>query len=508
MPLFFLSLRASRFRHGTWKYLRQALAMDSARRQRYGLIAKLALFYLLLSLPTLIVVESVILLVEFQRFVHGVGEGSLRAANERGADELAQRWHGLSGAGEDGFEIWTQDWTLRLRQPRGGLTPDESYVLLELSERPLAATLLAPDGAMIARSVEDGHWAPALPTAAEIERATQITRGAIELSRSDSPVMLRRSIAPVRDADGSLLGLLFVELHLPPPWRRPWAEGSFESPSVIAFLVVFGVLSSIFLAGWVTRRLNRIAHAAMAWSRGDFSTPIDDRANDEIGRVSALLDRMAQDLRHLMRSRAQLATLAERQRLARDLHDTVKQKAFALNLQLAAIRRQLADTPGVERLEQAQKLTHQIQQELAQILEEMHPGDTDLPFAERLRERANDWSHASGLTPAMHIEDMPPSHPRDEESLLRIVDEALANVLRHAGATRVEITLRRDGARWRLEIRDDGRGIADASGAGMGLANLRQRAQGLPGGVFELESGPGRGTFVAVGFRVTDNRAP
>lgn len=482
--------------------------MDSARKQRYGLVAKLALFYLLLSLPTLIVVESVILLVEYQRFVHGVSKGSLRIANERGAEELAQRWQGLSGAGQLGFEIWTQDWTLRLRQPRGGLTPDESYVLLELSERPLAATLLAPDGSMIARSVEDGQWAPELPTAAEFERATQTADSALELSHKDGGIFLRRSIAPVRDDSGQLLGLLFVELHLYPPWRRPLAESSFESPSVIAFLVVFGALSSMFLAGWVTRRLNRIAQAATAWSRGDFSTPIDDRANDEIGRVSALLDRMALDLRRLMRSRAQLATLAERQRLARDLHDTVKQKAFALNLQLAAMRRQLGDSPGVGRLEQAQKLTHQIQQELAQVLEEMHGDGSDLPFAERLRERANDWSHTSGLLPRLHIEDMPPLSPRDEESLLRIVDEALANVLRHAGATQVDIALRREDARWHLSIRDNGRGITDASAGGMGLANLRQRANDLDGGTFELDSGPDRGTLVAVGFLVADNPDP
>lgn len=479
--------------------------MDSTRRQRYGLVFKLALFYVLLSLPTLVVVESTILIVEFHRFMHGVADGSLRGANERGANELAARWQGLAPAGSEALEVWTQDWTLRLQQPRGGLTPDASYVLLELAERPLAAALLAPDGRVIARSIEDPHWTPDLPTTEEIARASQAQRTATELAGSESPFKLRRSVAPVRGADGNLLGLLFVELRLPLPWRRVLLDSSFESPTVLAFLIVFGALSSIFLAAWVTRRLNRIARAASAWSRGDFSDPIDDRSRDEIGRVSALLDRMALDLRGLMRSRAQLATLAERQRLARDLHDTVKQKAFALNLQLATARRLLADAPAAERLDQAQKLTQQIQQELGQILDEMRSDSADLPFAERVRARAIDWSHTSGLVPALELEDMPALSPRHEESLLRIVDEALSNVLRHAGATRVAVSLRRDGARWRLAVRDDGRGIAPEGATGMGLGNLRQRAESLPLGRFELDSGPGRGTLVAVLFAVADN---
>lgn len=482
--------------------------MDTNRRQRYGLVFKLALFYLLLSLPTLIVVESAILITEFHNFMSGVAAGSLRTANERGAAELATRWPGLAGANAEPLEVWTQDWTLRLQQPRGGLTPDESYVLLELSDRPLAAALLSPDGRVIARSIDDPHWRPDLPTAEEIAAAVRSERAAVELPGSEEPFRIRRSLAPVRGGDGGLLGLLFVELRLPLPWRHVLLDSSYESPTVFTFLVVFGALSSIFLAAWVTRRLNRIAGAASAWSRGDFSERIDDRSRDEIGRVSALLDRMALDLRRLLRSRAQLATLAERQRLARDLHDTVKQKAFALNLQLATARRLLVDVPGAERLEQAQRLTQQIQQELGQILDELRSDVADLPFAERLRARAIEWSHTSAIVPALDLEDLPALPARHEASLLRIVDEALANVLRHAEATRVDISLRREGERWRLAVADDGRGTADERAPGMGLGNMRERAEALPQGRFQLDAGPGRGTRIAVAFAVADNPGP
>ncbi len=296
---------------------------------------------------------------------------------------------------------WLDGWVLGLQQPRGGLTPDESYVLMELADAPLAAAILTPDGRELARSTGDERWVPTVPTPAELAQASPSTGAAVRLAGADSPYRIRRAIAPVRGASGDVLGLLFVELRVPLPWRHLLVDSSFESPTVFGFLVVFGIASSIFLAWWVTRRLNRVARAATAWSRGDFSDRIGDRSRDELGGLSALLDRMALDLKSLMRSRAQLATLAERQRLARDLHDTVKQKAFALNLQLATARRLLGEAPGADRLDQAQRLTQQIQQELAQILDEMRASDAELPFIERLRARAIDWAHTSGLLPVV-----------------------------------------------------------------------------------------------------------
>ena len=482
--------------------------MTVLRPQLRGLVSKLALFYLLLSLPTLVLVESAILIYEFGHFMRGVAEGSLDRAATRGASALAATWPNLRNPADPSgaaLHTWIDGWVLGLQQPRGGLTPDESYVLMELADAPLAGAVFAADGRELARSTGDGRWSPQLPSPAEVAAASVSTDGAaLRLAGADSPYRVRRTIAPIRDASGALLGLLFVELRVPLPWRHLLVDSSFESPTVLGFLVVFGIASSIFLAWWVTRRLNHVARAATAWSRGDFSDRIADRSRDELGGLSALLDRMALDLRGLMRSRAQLATLAERQRLARDLHDTVKQKAFALNLQLATARRLLGDTPAAERLDQAQRLTQQIQQELAQILDEMRASDAALPFTERLRARAMDWSHTSGLTPDFELADLPPLSPVYEESLLRIVDEALANVLRHAGATHLEIELRREADRVRLSIIDNGRGIAADHASGMGLSNMRERAEALPGGRFELDAPPGQGTRVAVSFIVAE----
>jgi signal transduction histidine kinase len=274
---------------------------------------------------------------------------------------------------------------------------------------------------------------------------------------------------------------------------------------VLGYLILFGAASSFFLATWVTRRLNRVAHAATAWSRGDFSECIGDASRDELGRLSALLDDMALQLKDLLRSRAQLAALAERQRLARDLHDTVKQQAFALNLQLATLRRHLGEHPESRRMEQAEALSQQIQRELAQLLDELRAGDNELPFVERLRARAQTWSQTSGVKLDLQLDEVPAPPAAAAENLLRIVDEALANVLRHSGATQVTVSLRRDETDAQLVVADNGRGMDSTLRSGMGLANMRERASALPRGRFEFDSAVAQGTRIRIVFSTAED---
>ncbi len=476
--------------------------MKPLRPRLSGLIFKLALFYLLLSLPCLVVVESAILIVEFGGFMRGIDAGSLTRATQRGADDLAAFWPSVPADERRALATWAQAWVLRLQRPRNGLVEEESFVLDELASEPLAAAVLAPDETLLARAPETADWIPELPQARE--REIVFANKPVELSRAESPYRIRRVVAPVI-RDGVVRGYLFVELRLPVPWRRFLLDLSVEWPIVLGYLIVFGIASSVFLATWVTRRLNRVARAASAWSRGDFSDRIDDRSGDELGRLSALLDAMALELKDLMRSRAQFAALAERQRLARDLHDTVKQKAFALNLQIATARRQLGTDPASERLVQAERLTQQIQQELVQILDELR-SEHAMAFSERLRVRASEWAQVSGINVTLDIADAVTLPSPVEDALLRITDEALANVLRHSGATSAAVAFRCQEDRGHLTIRDGGRGALGETGGGMGLTNMRERAESLSAGRFEFSSGDD-GTQVGVVFSLQDKRS-
>ena len=475
--------------------------MKPLRPQLRGLIFKLALFYVLLSLPSLMLVESALLIFEYENFIASVEAGSLARAAESGARELGAVWPRSAEGSAQVLDYWAQAWILRLQHPHGGLVEKESFVLAELAADPFAAAVLAPDGHILARAPASADWAPELPPIDAAGDASTLARDAVQsLPGADTPYKIRRVLAPIRTNDRSLRGFLFVELRLPLPWHRFLLDLSLEWPIVLGYLVVFGIASSIFLATWVTRRLNRVARAATAWSDGNFSERIDDASRDELGRLSALLDRMAWELKALMGSRAQLATLAERQRLARDLHDTVKQQAFALNLQLATLRRQLAGHPAAERIDQAERLSKQMQRELVQILDELRAVDAELPFAERLRARTREWMQISGMPLDLDLVDAPTLSVAEQETLLRIVDEALANALRHSGATRVSVALQHRGDKLSLTIADNGQGTSADMRPGMGLANMRERAQSLPAGQFEFNSEPTRGTRVAVTF--------
>lgn len=477
--------------------------MKPLRPQLSGLIFKLGLFYVLLSLPSLMLVESAILIFEFEHFMHDIDRGALLRASDRGARELAEIWPSAAVDQPKGLATWTSAWILRLQRPRGELVGNESFMLEELALDPIATAVLSGDGRILAQFPQHADWQMQLPRPGDAEFDAALHSASPQaLPGTDTPYRIRRVLTQVRADDGTPLGLLFVELRLPIPWHRFLLDLSLEWPIVLGYLLVFGVASSVFLATWVTRRLNRVARAATAWSRGDFSDRIGDTSRDELGRLSGLLDGMAVELRTLMRSRAQLASVAERQRLARDLHDTVKQKAFALNLQLASARRQLGTPAAQERLEQAERLSQQIQQELVQILDELRSSDAALPFTERLRTRVLDWTHISGVTADLDLAELPPLAAAHEDTLLRIVDEALANVLRHSGASRVRVVLQPNSDVAVFEIVDNGRGSREDARPGMGLGNMRERAASLPDGHFEFSSSA-EGTRIGIRFSVT-----
>jgi len=113
---------------------------------------------------------------------------------------------------------------------------------------------------------------------------------------------------------------------------------------------------------------------------------------------------------------------------------------------------------------------------------------------------AADWSRLSGVPAEVTVTGEPrPLHPEAETTVLRVAQEALANVAKHADATRVGVTLSYMADLLALDVRDDGAGFdtsRPAAGRGFGLTSMRQRAERL-GGTFTIESEPGAGTAVS-----------
>ena len=262
---------------------------------------------------------------------------------------------------------------------------------------------------------------------------------------------------------------------------------------------LIGTLFGFFTARGLTRRLDRVTATAAAWGQGDFSRAIEDRSGDEIGQLGRHLNRMAVQLEDLIHARQELSAVTERNRLARDLHDSVKQQMFAVSMNLGAAEMLWEKDPAAarSRLEAVRELVRQSQQELTTVIQALRPvqlEDKGLRLA--LAEHVARWQEQTGIaaTFAAEVERALPLPV--EEALYRIGQEALSNVVRHSGASRVLVTLTaRDGTAC-LEVTDNGHGIDRARRRpGVGLRSMRERVEAL-GGEVHIESG-GAGTSVS-----------
>jgi NarL family two-component system sensor histidine kinase LiaS len=219
---------------------------------------------------------------------------------------------------------------------------------------------------------------------------------------------------------------------------------------------------------------------------------------------------MASELQQLVALRQNLATAEERNRLARELHDTVKQQVFATTMQVGAARVLVDRDPALAqaRLTEAERLAHGAQRELTAILEQLRPGSYSRPhssansFEVALQSYVSDWSRQNDIVVHAHWEPLPTLPQTTRQALLRVVQEALSNIARHSGASEVHIqTATVDEQTYTLTLSDNGTGFdASATSGGMGLTNMRERIEALPNGHFHIQSAPGKGTCVQVRF--------
>jgi signal transduction histidine kinase len=258
----------------------------------------------------------------------------------------------------------------------------------------------------------------------------------------------------------------------------------------------FGFLS----ARWLDRRLAGLRLATQSWRRGDFSVAVQDESSDEVGAFGQELNRMAEELELLMHTRPALASMEERYRLARDLHDSVKQSLTAAGFQLSAARSLTEKEPGAakECLARAADLVYEAQQELSAIIAELRPpGLHHQDFSTAVREYLEKWSRRVNIKADFKIMGDIKIGSELEECLFRLLQEALSNAARHSGASLVEVHLGLINQKVTLSITDNGRGFdpETARGKGQGLRNMRERITALNGKLV-LKSHPGQGSTI------------
>lgn len=307
---------------------------------------------------------------------------------------------------------------------------------------------------------------------------------------------------PLRSASGDILGVVILSISTTPSGSLS-EFAAFIGVSLILFTVASGIIGTIFgffTARGFTRRMGHVSHAADSWSKGDFSIFIHDRSKDELGRLARHLNRMAEQLQNLMQTKEELATLQERNRLARDLHDSVKQQVFATSMQIGAAQASLNLDPQAakEHLAEADQLSRQAQKELTSLIHELRPvslGDQSLPAA--LKAYTVDWARQNEINTEITLNGERDLPQIIEQTIFRVAQAVLSNIARHSRATNVEFQLDCEREEIVLSISDNGVGFEydSAIGKGIGLRSMAERIAAVDGELI-IDSTRGRGTQI------------
>lgn len=234
---------------------------------------------------------------------------------------------------------------------------------------------------------------------------------------------------------------------------------------------------------------------------------------------STLLRPMIEQTNQLIRERASLKTMRgqlveqiseaaaqeERNRLARDLHDSIKQQVFSMSVSAAAAHAHLDSNPTAARaaLLDVKTSAQEAMVEMRALLQQLSPAPLEKSgLIQALRDQCEALAYRTGATVTPKFSLLPPDDRLPtgaQEALFRIAQEALSNIARHARAQHVTLSLDyTDGQPLVLRVQDDGQGFDPAQAvAGMGLGNIHSRAQAI-GAAVDLTSAPGGGTTLAV----------
>jgi signal transduction histidine kinase len=503
---------------------------------------KLILTYTMVTVLALLALELMILLAAFA-FSGGMNSDKLAYLSDVVSVLPPQaRIYLQPGAfDQTGLQAWLQ------------ATYDGGYASLPpqgLLDSPAAAIVksepmyvIAPDETVLAaapasaKSLVGKKYNPP----SNIIRSQAILDNALQLELQSSRVSAMRPdgnymvAVPVQKSQGKgpLAAVIIVTVKAPPAGMGslwPVVLGIVIVTGFILLMAVapFGALFGFIMSRGLTRRLKALTIAADAWSDGDFSVQPQDRSKDEISYLGMRLRRMAEHVQALLQSQRELALLEQRNRLARELHDTVKQETFATLMQVRAAKNLLDQDPGAarQRLEEAELLIKTSQQELGLIISELRPSALDgQGLANALRRYLETWSQQACIPAEVQVQadikhpadTIPPNEPylplEIEQALFRVAQEALSNIARHSRASAASVRLVYESNEVRLCIADNGIGleinaggmefkaggmeIKAGGGSGFGLQSMRDRMAAIQGSLILQTTPDGGATVIA-----------
>ena len=308
------------------------------------------------------------------------------------------------------------------------------------------------------------------------------------------------------------------------PWAARYLDGVWRWAAFAAVSVVFGIAQLGGLHPFTTTR-------AALWAgvvavdialTGTLSVQMEQRmTRRRMGAELAEANRRQEDMiaenaglqAQLLTQAREAGVLEERQRMAREIHDTLAQGLTGIITQLEAAQRTGREAERERRIGNATQLARDSLTEARRSVQALRPQALEgARLPEALAEQTARWSATSGVSAEVTTTGQArPLHPEVEVTLLRVAQEALANVAKHAGASHAGVTLSYMEDVVTLDVRDDGAGLRGTKSAsvtgGFGLTAMRQRVSRLAGQL-EIESEPGAGTAVSASVPAIPLRDP
>lgn len=486
-----------------------------------GLLGKFLLSYLAIMIASAIVTEQIMNLYEYNLLRRDFNPESVATETNHKAGQAA-RFFNHPVPNVEALNLWLEIQKSETQNNRREIAP-EIFNLYDNEDLKDFYVVIDRSGAVLASTGKENLNGSIFQTGENLLTIeTNLLKKAVSGETAADKLVERignlriSAVASINDEAGTLRGALLVRKSLPFEWSGAsfsllmnWVE---EFYFLLVIFIYTGLVFSFFVARHLIKRLNRIGAAANAWSVGDFSARAVDESGDEIGLLAKKLNSMAIQLSDFFELKQNLVAVEERNRLARELHDSVKQQVFALSMQIGAATRLLpaekSDTESGRlnlRLREAEKLANQVQRELQELINELRPAtEAGEPLNLRLKTLAADWSRQNSIAVETRLEKIPPLSPKSEHALFRIAQEALANAARHASATKVTVELELiSESKLQLSISDNGDGFEHSrQRKGLGLKTMRERAEGLPNGWFEVQSLAKSGTRITAGCSV------
>lgn len=257
------------------------------------------------------------------------------------------------------------------------------------------------------------------------------------------------------------------------------------------------VIPPFWQTGWFYSLMGLLA-VGLLW--GGYRVRVQSIVSHKLELERQVTER-TREIERLFEQTKELAVIEERNRLARELHDSAKQKAFAALAQLGTANGLIQHDVRAAKLHinEAENLVYDVIQELTFLIQEMYPlALKEKGLVTSLREYVFEWETRTDIPVSLQAENEKRLSLEIEQAIYRIAQESLANVARHSHASYAEVLVLYSPESVRLDVHDNGQGFdMSRRPLGIGLRSMQERAESV-GGQVSIKSVPGGGTNVCV----------